>query len=250
VSTATTGVPGLLLLRQADLLSAAPTEHVLQQSIWLMHETELSRSSLVRVDGETPMVAHDGRRMLVVLDGSLRLESLDRQELAPTGAYVDIPSGVAYRMVPVDGTTPLAVSFEVPKVALHEANSGPFRPESRAASELVRTQESIMASPPSWDDPSDRGWTLAKTPELRVNLVDMVTDLKNHLHPDADHSLILLSGGARVVTPNEEQNLTVGSYVSIPAGVPHKYLIDNGQPALFVSFDAPAYDSAKTVYLE
>ena len=188
--------------------------------------------------------------MLVVLDGALRFDFLDRHEIASAGAYVDIPSGVAYRMIPVGAAPPLVVAFEVPKIALREARTGPFGPAARPNAAVVRSQESIMASPPSWNDPSDRGWTLAKTPELRVNLVEMFTELKNHLHPDADHSLILLAGAARVVTPSEEQRLGVGSYVSIPAGVPHKYFVDSGQHALFVSFDAPAYDPSKTVYLE
>ena len=45
-------------------------------------------------------------------------------------------------------------------------------------------------------------------------------------------------------------DVAAGSYVSIPAGVAHKYVIDNGRRPLFVSFDAPAYDSSKTLYLE
>lgn len=215
-----------------------------------MHETDLSRSALITLGDGTPLAARPGRHMFIILDGAIRFDFLDQQEVASIGAYADIPAGVAFQMVPIGVSPPDLVSFEVPKIAFDNLSTGPFGPESASASAVVRNRDALISTTPTWDDPSDRGWTLAKSDQLRVNLVEMFTELKNHAHPDADHSLILLSGAARVVTPTEERRLDVGTFVSIPAGVPHKYYIDGHQPALFVSFDAPAYDPAQTRYLE
>jgi quercetin dioxygenase-like cupin family protein len=43
--------------------------------------------------------------------------------------------------------------------------------------------------------------------------------------------------------------LQPGDYISIPAGVPHRYKTPIDAPALLLSMDAPPYDPAKTVRL-
>lgn len=240
----------LLLVEKDALVSGNPSEVVSEQSIWTMHETATSRSSLVRIDGVTPAASHDARRMLIVLSGAVEVTLPDRGESISQGGYIDIPAGIEYSLAPSGSDTPLVVGFEVPRIdfaATPPASGFSVTPD---AVPVARNLDDIMADVPSWDDPSDRGWTLAKNADLRVNLVEMRSELKNHVHPDADHSLILLAGSARVVTPNEEHTLDVGTYVSIPAGLAHKYFVDGDRTALFVSFDAPAYDSAKTVYLD
>ena len=142
-----------------------------------MHETDLSRSALITLGDGTPLAARPGRPMFIILDGAIRFDFLDRQEVASIGAYADIPAGSRSRW----------------------CRSG-----------LARLSSSVSRFRRSRSTTSRRA-----------------------------HSLILLSGAAPVVTPTEERRLDVGTFVSIPAGVPHKYHIDGHQPALFVSFYAP-----------
>ena len=42
--------------------------------------------------------------------------------------------------------------------------------------------------------------------------------------------------------------MTVGDFVSIPRGMPHKYIVQ-GERAVIVSMDAPYYDPNKTIRL-
>ncbi|WP_375741328.1 cupin domain-containing protein [Pseudomonas boanensis] len=241
----------LLLVHRSELLSTPPGETLLGQKIWDMHRTSLSRTSIVRLDEASPAVKHDqGERTLIVLEGKVDFAFADGRKTLGVGDYVAIPAGQTYQMAPVGESKPLLLGFDVPVISMQSSTRGDLTTPDNAAAPVIKTQAAIMASPTNWNDPSDRGWTLVKTAEKRVNLVEMFSELKNHSHPDADHSLILLKGSARVVTPKEERVLKPGDYVSIPQNVPHKYYVEGGQPALFISFDAPAYDPAKTIYFE
>lgn len=241
----------LLLVHRQQLLGTPPKEKLLGQEIWDMHRTKLSRTSIVRLDEETPAVMHAvGERTLIVLEGKVNFAFAGQQMTLGTGDYVSIPAGQAYQMTPSSDTKPLLLGFDVPTISMKDAVAGSVDQEAKEATPIVKKQAEVMAGPTSWNDPSDRGWTLVKNAEKRVNLVEMFSELKNHSHPDADHSLILLKGSARVVTPTEERLLKPGDYVSIPQNVPHKYYVEGGQSALFISFDAPAYDPAKTIYFE
>lgn len=241
----------LLLVERDDLINGPANETVLGQQIWEMHKTASSRTSLVQLNKQTPVVKHEeGERTLIVLQGKVQFTFADRQVDLIAGDYVAIPAGQAYQMKPLEQEKVILLDFDVPTIDMAKATVADFNTTSTGATSIVKTQKSIMAGPPGWNDPSDRGWTLVKTAEKRVNLVEMLSDLKNHSHPDADHSLILLRGSARVVTPTEDRILKPGDYVSIPQNVPHKYYVEGQQSALFISFDAPAYDSSKTIYLE
>ncbi|OZE37617.1 MULTISPECIES: cupin domain-containing protein [unclassified Rhodococcus (in: high G+C Gram-positive bacteria)] len=240
--------PSLLLVEKDVLVGQEPTEKVAGQSIWAMHETATSRSSLVRIDSATTKSVHAATRMHVVLEGAVEVTLADGSSTIGHGGFIQIPTGIEYSLAPIGVDAPILVGFEVPRIDFSAAPS--MGRDGADSSPRVRALADIVFDVPGWDDPSDRGWTLAKSDELRVNLVEMRSELRSHLHPDADHSLVLLSGKARVVTPNEERTLSVGSYVSIPAGLAHKYFVDGSEPAMFVSFDAPAYDSSKTVYLD
>lgn len=241
----------LLLVERDDLLRGPAKETMLGQHIWEMHKTALSRTTLVQLDTQTPVVRHDsGERTLIVLQGKVQFHFADREVSLAAGDYVAIPPGQAYQMAPLGQEKTLLLDFDVPTIDMAAATPADFSTPTAGPTPVVKKQQSVMASPPGWNDPSDRGWTLIKTPEKRVNLVEMFSELKNHSHPDADHSLILLSGSARVVTPTENRILKAGDYVSIPQNVPHKYYVEGQQSALFISFDAPAYDSAKTIYFE
>lgn len=241
----------LLLVQRSELLAAPATQTLSGQQIHDMHLTGLSRTSLVRLDGASQALYHaDGERTLIVLEGNVTFSFAGQQQTLGAGDYVAIPAGQGYQMTPAKGGQPLLLSFDVPRIDMSASQQTDLMRPSQGAAPVIKLQKTVMASPTSWDDPSDRGWTLAKTADKRVNLVEMRSELKNHSHPDADHSLILLAGSARVVTPGEDRVLKPGDYVSIPRDVAHKYYVEGGQPALFISFDAPAYDPAKTVYFE
>ncbi len=241
----------LLIVERDDLIKDPAKETLLGQQIWEMHKTASSRTSLVQLNNQTPVVRHDeGERTLIVLQGKVQFTFADGEADLIAGDYVAIPAGQAYQMKPLEQGKVILLGFDVPTIEMAKATVVDFNTTGAATAPIVKTQKSIMAGPPGWNDPSDRGWTLIKTAEKRVNLVEMFSDLKNHTHPDADHSLILLKGSARVVTPTEDRILKTGDYVSIPRNVPHKYYVEGQQSALFISFDAPAYDSSKTIYLE
>ncbi|MEE1925580.1 cupin domain-containing protein [Pseudomonas sp. 148P] len=237
-SVAAQAAEPLLLVQRNALLHSPPSQAVPGQAAWDMHHTAQSRTRLVRLDAASPALQAEGERTVIVLDGQVRFSFGKDEHTLGSGDYVAIPGGQPYRMQPDGPGSPLLLVFDVPGEVAADA-----RP-------MIREQARVMAGPTSWNDPSDRGWTLARTAHKRVNLVEMFAEAKNHSHPDADHSLILLKGRARVVTPDEAHVLEPGDYVSIPRNVAHKYYVEGSEPALFISFDAPAYDPAKTVYLE
>lgn len=241
----------LLLVHRSELLGTPPTQTLPGQELRDMHRTAQSRTSLVRLQGASAPLSHsDGERALIILEGEVTFTFAGQQQALGAGDYVAIPSGQGYQMTPVGNSPPLLLSFDVPLIDMYASQAADLRQPSPASPPVIKVQKTVMAGPTSWDAPSDRGWTLAKTANKRVNLVEMRSELKNHSHPDADHSLILLQGSARVVTPGEDRALKPGDYVSIPRNVAHKYYVEGDRPALFISFDAPAYDPAQTLYFE
>ena len=68
-----------------------------------------------------------------------------------------------------------------------------------------------------------------------------------HIHPDAEHSLYVISGEVRVRSGDLETTLRAGDYISIPAGIKHGYSVPADKPALLISMDAPPYDPQKTI---
>ena len=95
---------------------------------------------------------------------------------------------------------------------------------------------------------SARVWTMQKSAESRTNLVEMRGKLSYHVHPEAEHTLLVLKGRVCAWAGTEALVLEEGDYISIPRGLPHKYETLT-ETALLLSFDAPAYDPAKTVRL-
>jgi quercetin dioxygenase-like cupin family protein len=110
---------------------------------------------------------------------------------------------------------------------------------------LLRRAE-IMSREPHVQSPNVRVWTMHQDERSRTNLVEMSGKLSYHAHPDADHTLMVLSGCVCAWVDREAVVLNEGDYLSIPASVPHKYETIT-KTALLVSFDAPAYDPAKQV---
>lgn len=111
---------------------------------------------------------------------------------------------------------------------------------------LVRYKE-LTARKPDQDGQTVRVWTIKKDDVIRVNLVEMLGELKLHKHPDAAHSLMVLEGSVRVQVDQEFHVINKGDFISIPAGVPHKYWALT-KSAMLVSMDAPYY--RQTIPLE
>jgi quercetin dioxygenase-like cupin family protein len=109
--------------------------------------------------------------------------------------------------------------------------------------------EKLKARTPDSEGKTAKVWHIRKNETIRINLVEMSGELQLHQHPDADHSLIVLEGRVKVQIGEEFREITKGDFISIPAGVPHKYW-SLTEKSMLVSMDAPYYDPAKTVALE
>jgi quercetin dioxygenase-like cupin family protein len=110
----------------------------------------------------------------------------------------------------------------------------------------VLRRAEVMRRRPDTERANVRVWTMRQTPHSRTNLVEMRGDLSYHQHPDAEHTLVVLEGRVCAWHGREAVVLEAGDYISIPAGVPHKYRTLS-PTALLLSFDAPAYDPNKTI---
>ncbi|MBS1948427.1 MAG: cupin domain-containing protein [Bacteroidetes bacterium] len=98
-------------------------------------------------------------------------------------------------------------------------------------------------------DTSNSLWTFKKTGLLRINVVKMKGTGKLHKHPDADHTILVIKGVILAEINGKKMILRKGDMISIPAGIPHKYIV-KGSEAIIVSMDAPYYDPSKTIILE
>jgi len=119
-------------------------------------------------------------------------------------------------------------------------------PANAAAPTIVRTRE-LMAREPNPDTTSGHVWRLHQSATSRTNLVEMRGEAGEHIHPDAEHSLFLISGEVTVRAGDLETTLRAGDYISIPAGMKHGYRVPADKPALLISMDAPPYDPQKTI---
>jgi quercetin dioxygenase-like cupin family protein len=125
------------------------------------------------------------------------------------------------------------------------AAAGPA-PTTAAAPTIVRTRE-LMAREPNPSTTASHVWRLHQSATSRTNLVEMRGEAGAHIHPDAEHSLYVISGEVMVRVGDLETTLRAGDYLSIPAGMQHGYRVPADQPALLISMDAPPYDPQKTV---
>jgi quercetin dioxygenase-like cupin family protein len=111
---------------------------------------------------------------------------------------------------------------------------------------IVRTRE-LMASEPNTSTTAGHVWRLHQSATSRTNLVEMRGEAGEHIHPDAEHSLYIISGEVTVRAGEMETTLRAGDYISIPAGMKHGYSVPADKPALLISMDAPPYDPQKTI---
>lgn len=139
-----------------------------------------------------------------------------------------------------------SVLAAAPSLATAVEPATPVSPEPATSLKptVVRTAEVMQR------EPQKHLWTLHQSATSRTNLVQMKGQTTRHLHPDAEHSLYVIHGEVRASVGEEEFDLRTGDYISIPAGVPHSYLVSTREPALLLSLDAPAYDPAKTIRVE
>ena len=113
---------------------------------------------------------------------------------------------------------------------------------------LVR-HEKLYRSKPDIEGKNVKVWSIKQNETIRINLVEMFGELSLHKHPDAEHSLMVLEGKVRVQVGPETLTIEKGDFISIPAGVPHKYW-SLTKISKLISMDAPYYDPKKTVTLE
>jgi quercetin dioxygenase-like cupin family protein len=111
---------------------------------------------------------------------------------------------------------------------------------------IVRTHE-LMAREPNTNTKGGKVWRLHQSTTSRTNLVEMRGEAGEHIHPDAEHSLYVISGEVHVRAGTLETTLGPGDYISIPAGMKHGYTVAPDQSALLLSMDAPPYDPQKTI---
>jgi quercetin dioxygenase-like cupin family protein len=111
---------------------------------------------------------------------------------------------------------------------------------------LVRTRE-LMARQPNPSTTAGHVWRLHQSATSRTNLVEMRGVAGEHIHPDAEHSLYVISGEVMVYAGDLETTLQAGDYISIPAGMKHGYRVPADKTALLISMDAPPYDPQKTI---
>jgi mannose-6-phosphate isomerase-like protein (cupin superfamily) len=126
----------------------------------------------------------------------------------------------------------------------------PTAPSKDVRPALVLRQAELMTRTPAVNAPGVKVWTMRRDGMARTNLVEFTGRSALHLHPDADHTLLVMQGTVWVRAGDEQFSLAAGDYISIPPNLPHTYWVEPGQRALLVSFDAPAYDERKIVWLE
>jgi len=136
----------------------------------------------------------------------------------------------------------IAVAVEHPATRHPEERDGTATIIHRT--EVIRDRGSNRAGPM-------RLWPLHSTAESRMNYVEVSGRSGLHFHPDADHKLYVLEGSVVVTAGTNATTATVGDLIIIPKGVRHCYDVPaKGDRALLLTFDAPPYDSRKTVNIE
>jgi quercetin dioxygenase-like cupin family protein len=141
---------------------------------------------------------------------------------------------------------PPALSALALPPALRAADERASAVTSTAGPTIVRTRE-LMAREPNPSTTSGHLWRLHQSATSRTNLVEMRGEAGEHIHPDAEHSLYVISGQVTVKAGGIETTLNPGDYISIPAGMKHGYTVPADKPALLLSMDAPPYDAKKTI---
>lgn len=112
---------------------------------------------------------------------------------------------------------------------------------------IFKTISQVMQSEPKPSSGSNvKVWSIKQDQSIRINLVEFHGDLARHLHPDADHSLMVLEGEVIAEVNGTHYRLTKGDFISIPQNAPHSYKSIT-EKSLFVSMDAPYYDPKKTI---
>jgi mannose-6-phosphate isomerase-like protein (cupin superfamily) len=133
------------------------------------------------------------------------------------------------------------LTLAVPPALQAAESSAPAR---TAVPTLVRTRE-LMAREPNASTTTGHVWRLHQSATSRTNLVEMRGEAGEHIHPDAEHSLYVISGEVLVRAGDLETTLRAGDYISIPAGMKHGYSVPADKPALLISMDAPCESSTK-----
>ena len=90
--------------------------------------------------------------------------------------------------------------------------SDPVAPVSTGTPTIVRTHE-LMAREPNRSTTAGHLWRLHQSATSRTNLVEMRGEAGEHLHPDAEHSLYVISGEVTVRAGDIETTLKPGEVI-------------------------------------
>lgn len=109
--------------------------------------------------------------------------------------------------------------------------------------------DKLKQNSPEISEANIKVWSVKRNSHIRINLVEFSGRLKRHIHPDAEHSLMILEGEIIAEVAGNKHKLAKGDFISIPENTPHSYESVTGK-STFVSMDAPYYDPNKTIHVE
>ncbi len=84
----------------------------------------------------------------------------------------------------------------------------------------------------------------------RTAIIEMRGGLPRHLHPDGAHYLYVVEGEMTADIGGRSYSVRPGDYMVVAVNVPHAYHVPAGKRIILLSMDSPAYDPAKTVWLD
>src|SRR5215471_12747276 len=112
------------------------------------------------------------------------------------------------KVIPLRSFLKQAGSLSLTLPATLSAADGRLKPSATGPT-IVRTQE-LMAREPNPSRTQGYVWRLHQTATSRTNLVEMRGEAGEHIHPDAEHSLYVISGEVMVRTGDMETTLHAG----------------------------------------
>ncbi len=139
-------------------------------------------------------------------------------------------------------------------VAAAQAKPEVIQPAAGSAEGIVNQPISIRAEmekrPPDVVLGSTRIWHLSATSMQRTAIIEMRDGLPRHLHPDGAHYLYVTEGEMNADVDGHSYVLRPGDYIVIAANARHRYHVASGKRVVLLSMDSPAYDPAKTIWLD
>lgn len=114
----------------------------------------------------------------------------------------------------------------------------------------ISIRDEMTKRPPDVVLGSTRIWHLSATAMQRTAIIEMRGGLPRHLHPDGAHYLYVVEGEMKADIDGRSFDLRPGDYIVVAAKTQHAYHVAPGKRIVLLSMDSPAYDPAKTVWLD